>query len=251
MARTKSKTLRNKYSNSILTQNLRKRITPENTRELAAACNLSESAVRLWSSGATRPDIDNIPIIARVLNVPIDYLFGYESEKIATKSKDEVKLLNSQLDILFTDSILSYETLEIKEQLYEIFEIITNMFILLCESGMYAADSFLGDVEELLMCIATFCMHAETASEMIYQNKVKVNEFYEYNYQIQREADVYGKRAVNLVNMLISKIKDETIQNLANELKVEIDEEKIDAFAKKVEFFETANKKRREGVTNG
>ncbi|MCL2820427.1 MAG: helix-turn-helix domain-containing protein [Oscillospiraceae bacterium] len=250
MARTKTKTLRNKYSNSVLTQNLRKRINPENTRELAEACNVSESAVRLWSSGATRPDIDNIPTIARVLNVPIDYLFGYESEKITAKSKDEVQLLNNSLEELFTDSILSYESLAVKEQLYDVFQIITTMFIMLSESGIDTADTFIDDIEKLLLYISSGCIQAETASIMIDNKKAVPEEFYAYNYEIQREADEARKKAVELVTTLITNIQDDTVQNLARVLEVNIDNQRAESFNKDL-LLNNANRKRRDDVTNG
>ena len=249
MPRTKTKTLRNKYSNSILTQNLRKRITPENTRELAAACNVSESAVRLWSSGATRPDIDNIPTIARVLNVPIDYLFGYESEKIIEKSRDDIQLLNSSLDKLFTDSILAYESFGVKTQLYELFEIITALFIMLSESGIDSADSFIDDIEKLMLYISGVCLQAETVSIMIDTQKAVPEEFYAYNYEIQREADESRKKAVEIVTTLITNIQDETVQNLARASEVNIDNQRAERFSKDL-LLNNANKKRRGDVTN-
>ena len=77
MARPKSKTLYNAYSNSALTQMLRTLVTAENISGLATACGgITEASIRSWTSGATRPDVDKIPIIAQYLGVTTDYLLG-------------------------------------------------------------------------------------------------------------------------------------------------------------------------------
>lgn len=77
MARPKSKTLHNKYSDSALTKNLREMINSKNISGLAEACGgITETSIRSWTSGETRPDIDKLPLIAEYFDVTIDYLMG-------------------------------------------------------------------------------------------------------------------------------------------------------------------------------
>ena len=85
MARPKSKRLFNTYSDSILTQRLRELTTPADTGLLAEKVGVSESSIRQWTSGATRPDIDKLPLIAEYFGCTTDYLLGTSVYKNKTE----------------------------------------------------------------------------------------------------------------------------------------------------------------------
>jgi len=112
-----------------------------------------------------------------------------------------------------------------------------------------SADSFIDDIEKLMLYISGVCLQAETVSIMIDTQKAVPEEFYAYNYEIQREADESRKKAVEIVTTLITNIQDETVQNLARASEVNIDNQRAERFSKDL-LLNNANKKRRGDVTN-
>lgn len=72
MARPASKPI---YASRLKSQ-LNLLISSKNMKNIANACDVSESAVKQWKHGKMCPSIEKLPIIAEQLDVPIDYLFG-------------------------------------------------------------------------------------------------------------------------------------------------------------------------------
>lgn len=76
MARPKSKTHLGKYSDTVLVERLNECITSKNVQMLSEKLNISVSAINMWKSGATRPDVDKLPKLSKALGVSTDYLLG-------------------------------------------------------------------------------------------------------------------------------------------------------------------------------
>lgn len=77
--------------------------------ELAGKLNISDKAVSKWESEAGQPEISQLPILAKIFNVSIDYIMtGKEvEEKIINMSKLELCAKNNDINLLSTINILS------------------------------------------------------------------------------------------------------------------------------------------------
>ena len=67
-----------KFYDDVLNKRLRDLMDSSNTRteDFANAVGVSSSAVRMWHTGYSRPDIEKLPLICRFFNVSADYLLG-------------------------------------------------------------------------------------------------------------------------------------------------------------------------------
>ena len=66
-------------------------ITQEQMADLLA---VSRQAISKWESGAGYPDIEKLPLIAKTLNVSLDYLFSDRCHMVRPKNQE----LNSKID---------------------------------------------------------------------------------------------------------------------------------------------------------
>ncbi len=57
---------------------------------LASYFGYTKTAIGNWELGLTRPDIDNIPILCRTLNIPVTELLGMEAEAVLPTSDREL-----------------------------------------------------------------------------------------------------------------------------------------------------------------
>ena len=62
------------FYNSILNKKLRELLHESNKAAFAAEMGVSVEAVRQWTGGYSRPDIEKIPLIAEYFNVSCDYI---------------------------------------------------------------------------------------------------------------------------------------------------------------------------------
>ena len=65
--------------------------------DIAEKVNISAQAVSKWENDLSAPDISTFPILADILNVSLDELFGREVEQTKIVPEEERKDINSML----------------------------------------------------------------------------------------------------------------------------------------------------------
>lgn len=62
-------------------------------KELAKRLGVSHNTISDWESGKHKPDIDNIMLLCKVLEVDVNYMFGWKNtaNNIKNKLRDSLK----------------------------------------------------------------------------------------------------------------------------------------------------------------
>lgn len=76
-----------KFYDFVLNQRIRELTENEDTAGFAKAIGVSAEAVRQWTAGYSRPDVEKIILIADYFRISTDYLFGRTEEKTLDMEK--------------------------------------------------------------------------------------------------------------------------------------------------------------------
>ena len=107
-----------KYYNSEVNVKLRKLVTSENINEFADSLGISHEAVRQWTGGYTRPNIEKLVGISRFFSVSVGWLLGAEKDSttdislrdigkrigLSQKAIERLVMIQEPLPEPFTDS---------------------------------------------------------------------------------------------------------------------------------------------------
>lgn len=136
-----------KFYDDVLNKRLRDLMDSNNTKteDFANVVGVSSSAVRMWHTGYSRPDIEKIPMICSFFNVSADYLLGIseipssdiETRDICEKTGlDDSALLNLlRISKAVTTNDSYFSKLTAKEMLWFVNNLLKDLDSLIHISG--------------------------------------------------------------------------------------------------------------------
>jgi len=127
--------------------------------EVAEKFGKSESAIRMWELGKSKPDADTLIEVSKEFGCSTDYLLGLPEDvinEIVASDSDNTLVLLEDLDRV---------PFPAKGKLLEIFNSICSAYLSLVMSNLESSVTFLNDLEKLFASISLLCGDAYLAAE--------------------------------------------------------------------------------------
>lgn len=84
-----------------------------NKKELAAILGISAPAITKWTTGASLPSVDLLPLLCETLKVSMDQLLGINDE--FNLSSDEIELINSYRSLSSDGKVILLNLAKLKQ----------------------------------------------------------------------------------------------------------------------------------------
>ena len=208
-----------KFFNCTLNRRIRELMSENKirTEDLARGLSVSSEAVRLWSAGYARPDIDRLSEISDIFHVTSDYLLGLSN------SRNENERIHFHNFLYLISDVVG--TSNDKAELIKILENICRGYSILCPYDLELARTYTNIYSELTSYILRCNEDAELIINAIDDKRILEEKQKEVKEELDNRFSRYENAAIATVTAMVKSIHDTISEAINNEFKTLTSEE--------------------------